>query len=125
MRRSSVRNGSRIRRAKVAPFKTVLRDRVTTTSKKAPRVELRDLLVLPANYEPGQRLPLVVQFYPDTETYGGDWYGVDNPRTKSDLNTSMFVGRGYAVLNAGVAILKACTISSACGAVSTTPSAYS
>lgn len=90
--------------AKVAPFKTILRDRVTTTSKKAPSVELRDLLLLPASHRPGQRLPLVVQFYPDTEKYGRDWFGIENPRSMADLNMGMFVGHGYAVLNAGVAI---------------------
>ena len=90
--------------AKVAPFKTILRDRVTTTSKQAPSVELRDLLMLPASYQAGQRLPLVVQFYPDTEKYGEDWFGIANPRSMFDLNMAMFVGHGYAVLNAGVAI---------------------
>ena len=90
--------------ANVAAFKTILRDRVTTTSKQGPSVKLRDLLMLPSSYRPGERLPLVVQFYPDTPRYGDDWFGIENPRSMSDLSVSMFVGHGYAVLNAGVAI---------------------
>jgi dipeptidyl aminopeptidase/acylaminoacyl peptidase len=90
--------------ANVAPIKIIKRDRVTTTSKLAPRVELRDVLMLPADFQPGQRLPLVVQFYPDIPMYGDGWFTVENPRALTDLNMSIFAGAGYAVLNAGMAI---------------------
>lgn len=89
--------------SRVAPIDIIYRDRTTTASKQG-QVPLRDALMLPAGRRPGERLPLVVQFYPDTPHYGDRWLSVANPRSTGDLNMSMFVGHGYAVLNAGIAI---------------------
>ena len=61
-----------------------------------------DWLLLPPDYKTGQRLPLLVYFYPDTR-YRKELKG-DDLRDVSFLNKNLAVARGYAVLLASMKI---------------------
>lgn len=63
--------------------------------------EQRAVLLLPADYRPGVRLPLITWVYPGdvyTDTLDGTWLRpLDDPRIVF-LNPDILAGRGYAVL---------------------------
>ena len=76
---------------------------VLLTRREAGEDEDRnDWLLLPPDHKAGQRLPLLVYFYPDTR-YSKELHG-DDLREVSFLNKNLAVARGYAVLLASMKI---------------------
>lgn len=61
-----------------------------------------DWLLLPPGHEPGDRHPLLVYFYPETE-YARQWRG-DDLRSATFLNMHLAAARGIAVLFASMRI---------------------
>lgn len=55
-----------------------------------------DWLLLPPDYQPGRRYPLLVQFYPD-HSFTKEWTGSDL-RSVDHLNPHLATAKGYAVL---------------------------
>jgi dipeptidyl aminopeptidase/acylaminoacyl peptidase len=84
--------------AGVTPAKAVMLTRREPTD----REDRYDWLLLPADHKPGDRHPLLVYFYPDTE-YSPDWRS-DGVRTVTFLNMQLAAARGYAVLFASMRI---------------------
>ncbi len=89
--------------AKVASPKPIRLER----REPGEREDRYDWLLLPPDWRPGDRLPLLVYFYPDT-AHGGDWNGGEafhsDPRSVDWLNMNVPAGRGYAVLLASMKI---------------------
>lgn len=82
----------------------VVLTRNSAVAKTKPGEELVDWLLLPPGYEPGQRLPLVVYFYPDRRYSREQPWQVDDIRSTSFLNQNILAAQGYAILLASMAI---------------------
>lgn len=88
----------------VQPIQKVMLTRKSEFAKVEPGEEVIDWLLLPPNYKPGTRLPVVVYFYPDVRyTREAPWI-VDDIRETWFLNQNILAGKGYAILLASVVI---------------------
>jgi dipeptidyl aminopeptidase/acylaminoacyl peptidase len=89
--------------AGLQPMQRVMLTR-NTAGDKGDDEDLVDWLLLPPDYKPGERLPLVVYFYPDTKYSRSTPWQVDDLRRVNFLNQNILAGGGYAILLASMEI---------------------